>query len=578
MNKIVQILELKVRGKAYKGKNMLNVEEFKKKKKRLLEKKNRTHLLSNIELYIPDIGLVCINERSLDLQKLLEFILDQEGNVLNNSIKFKLYWLLFLQSYMHAQQKSQTERIVKELTDIATQTRNVEHKSIVFLARSLLWRIKGEEKETVKAIEKAMKLIKKYGSEFPKTYYQVLYTYTFFKYRIDQNYEEAIKKMKLCFSYYLGTSNALGMIKSYSMLLHFFALCKQEVEFDKLLNYVFEEKRIHENILDSHYIMLNASTGTYCAIINKIDKAINYLNNSYIRIKTKELQNENFYEFTRVIRILCRCYGVQGDFEKAYDLIVELVDFLEQEYVKNNILEEKRNLNYLKSYFTLLFIFVQLDMDMELLKDDKLKVIYEYMKILLSKTPISRYFLVESSLEDENIEETLRFELEKSKNEFHLLLYQALLTQDPQNITEKAKETLETIRDSTYDPIYTDLLLAKIYLARGNFKEFKELTKKINRNTNSLKPLIIQIWGRLFTLLSKYIDDQRDQETILRLIDLQEKCKENNYKKMEHEIELYIRLISSRKAIDDHKNRFRQTAFYDIFSEESKKVIVDYLN
>ncbi|MHA1224313.1 MAG: hypothetical protein ACTSP3_13885 [Candidatus Heimdallarchaeaceae archaeon] len=578
MNKIIQILEIKVRGKAYKGKNMLNVEEFKKKKNRLLGKKNRAHLLSNIELYISDIELVCINERSLELLELLELILNRKENKLTNSIKFKLYWLLFLQSYFYVQRKRQTQEIVSKLSNIAVQTKNIEQESVVFLAKSLLWQVKGEEKKSFAFIEKAMKLIKNYERKLPQAYYQILYTHIMFDSKVNQNYEQSIKRMKLCFSYFLKTSNTLGAIKSYSMLLHFFALSKQEIEFNKLLNYIFKKKKIQKELLDSHYIILTMSTGTYCAIMNKMKEAIDYLNDAYFKIKKKNLQYENFYVFTKIMRILSRCYGFQGDFEKAYDLLVELVEFMEQDYVKNNILEEKRNLNLLNSYFSLLFIFVQLDMDIRLLTDNKLKVIYEHIKMLLLKTPISKYFLVESFVEDEMIKEIFNFESKKARNEIQLFLYQILLTQEPQKISEKVKKILENIRDFTYDPVYTDILLAKIHLSQGNFEKFKKLSKRLNDSIDPLKPSIIQIWACLFSLLSKYIENQNDQETILNLIDLQKSCKENNYKKMEMEIELYIKLISSKKTISTLKTKFKQTAFYDIFREESRQLIIETLN
>lgn len=58
---------------------------------------------------------------------------------------------------------------------------------------------------------------------------------------------------------------------------------------------------------------------------------------------------------------------------------------------------------------------------------------------------------------------------------------------------------------------------------------------------------------------------------------LEEYCRVNNFMKMEEEITLYRRLISSTRTINQFTNKIKQTAFMDIYDNQSKKVVIEYL-
>ena len=58
---------------------------------------------------------------------------------------------------------------------------------------------------------------------------------------------------------------------------------------------------------------------------------------------------------------------------------------------------------------------------------------------------------------------------------------------------------------------------------------------------------------------------------------LEEYYRENNFMKMEEEIKLYHRLISSTRTISQFTEKIRQVAFMDIYDKESKRMAIEYL-
>jgi hypothetical protein len=384
--------------------------------------------------------------------------------------------------------------------------------------------------------------------------------------------------MQECLGFYHKRSfNSLGLVYTINLLQRFYFLLNQEQEIDELIKWVFQEKKIQNKIIDRHYISLNQFTGTIATIRYKLIVAIQYLDNAYSRIVDNNLEFEIMYEYTNIMRLLSRCYALQGQFQKSYDLLIELLDFIEKDSVKENLFQKSLKLTYLGSYNTLLFIFAQLDFDLSLLKDNKLKKIYDQTRNLLAKTQLSKTILLESSLDELEIRKMLETEKEKAQVEVNVILHQLLLTQKPYTVTTDTVSKIQTIKEYAYEPFYADVLLGKIYLAMSNQEKFTEIVQNIRNKKEEIREPILKIWLEFFILLEEYISNPSNTKTLQKLRDLEESCKNNNLKKMVEEIMLYQKLISSTRAIERSENKFQKTAFMDVFNDQSKKIVMDYL-
>ena len=562
-----------------KGENrMLNIEEFHKAKKRLLRDKNKISTVVKLQKYVSDLELVCANEKSSELCFLLQRITKTAEHLNNINLLFRVYWQNYLQTYYYVQKSTQTEKLLKKMRNIVQKNNKIEQKSIVFLAESLLHQLKGNVIKAEQKISSAMELISPLKDKSLNTYYQILYTHTLFMWMRNHEWTEATKKMKNCLTYYYKSYNSFGLVKTITLLLRFYFFLGQDENAEELLHWTFVKERIQERIIDSHYIWLNSSVGTMYAIKNKLDEAIDSLSKTYKRIKKKNLQNEVMYEHVEIIRFLSRCYAYQGQFQHSYNLLVELISFMESDFVRTNYFSRGIKLVHLSSYYTILFIFVQLDLDISKVQDEKLRQIYEYTKSLISESRLSKDLLLDSYSDEEGTISLLNDETDKSREEVYITLHQLLITHKPYTATKKTADAINRIKNYTFDSLFADILLGKIHLAMGNFTEFKKTAENVRKKTTDEKAPILQIWSDFFTLLSKYLEEPNNLTILEELKNLEIKCSQRNFRKTANEIKLYQKLISSTRTIKKFEDRFQQTAFMDVFNEQSKKMIIEYLD
>ena len=70
---------------------MLDIEEFKRKRKNLFEKKDQIKTQKDLQEYFSDLELVCLNESSSDLINLFPSIIEKAKKVGNDDILFNIY-------------------------------------------------------------------------------------------------------------------------------------------------------------------------------------------------------------------------------------------------------------------------------------------------------------------------------------------------------------------------------------------------------------------------------------------------------------------------------------------------------
>jgi hypothetical protein len=556
---------------------MLDIGEFHKIRKKVFVNKEKIHTLSDLQEYYLDLEIVCFNERSMELIDLLKYIIGIAEQQKDDGILFKLYWLFFSQTYYFMKEMKKTEEIFACMKEIASKSKDIEQLTIMLRAESLLCQIKGKHDQSLNSITQALEMISDFKEEFPETFFGTLYEYTIFTSFIDGNYTEVISNLTECLSFYhKRSSNSLGMVYVINLLQRFYLLSNQEEKVNELIHWVFQEEEIQSKIIDKHYISLNWYAGTIATKRYMLQEAIQYLHDAHSKIVKNDNKFESMYEYTDIVRLLSRCYALRGEFQKSFDLLIELLDFMETDSVKDNYFQKGIKWIYFSSYNTLLFIFAQLDLDSSILEDSKIKQIYDHIKTILDKAPLSKTLLLESSFDEKDLKLILETEKKGAEVEFNSLLHQLLTTQKPYDVTEDTVMKIQTIKEYAYEPLYFDVLLGKVYLAIGNQSEFLNIVMNMRNKNEEIKVPILQLWLEIFILLEEYISDSTDSKTVQKLVELEGKCRKNNLKKVAEEIQLYRVLISSTKTIEQSENRFSSSAFIDIFNEQSKKIVMEY--
>lgn len=556
---------------------MFDVKEFYKARKRLFENQNRIHTLSDLRKYLEDIDLVCTNERSTEIANLLSSLIEVAKTFKDSQVLFELYWQYFLQTYYYVKQLNETESTIDNMKLNAERVKKVGQTSRIFQAESLINQLKGNTKDAIDWMYKALKAIETHKEDYPEIYFSALYAHSHFSFLQNQYSSKIEVNMEKCLKYYSKSYNIRGLNVVIYQLLKLYLHSGNVEKIENLLEWIFEKEQIHKRMLDNHLISLYWFLGTMNTIRNKLDHAIEYLNEAYSKIKEQQLQQEKMYEYTDILKFLSRCYAYQGKFQLAYDLLIELASFMEDKNVKLNYFARGKWYIFVSSYYTLLFIFIQLDLNIEDVKDEKLRRIYEHTNSLLSKSKISEELISSAFSDDKSIQEIFGNNIDESETEVSIILQQLLLTHVPYKNQEKSVQTIEKLREYAVDPLYADILLGKILISMGNYDKFRKIVNKIVRETTETKAPILKIWRDFYVLLSNYIDDSDNKNVIEALVKLQEHCRNNNFIKMEEEIKMYHKIILYSETINQFTDKIKQTAFMDMYDKESRRMAMEYL-
>jgi len=556
---------------------MLDVEEFQRKRKRLFENSDKIANLAELKDYIKDLEIVSANEKSDEIANLVrDLIPNVDRTIINQDSYFQLYNILFLQIYSFIDNLKDCENLVDKMEAIVKETKDIHQKVILMKSQYLLHLLKGEKEKANEKISESMRLIKKYKKTYEKTYYETLYSYTLsFTYE-EKNYSEAIANIEECLQYYYADYNILGLIKVIYLLLKLYSFNGEKAKVNSLFVWLLEKEKIQEKLSASQYSSLYWVLGLTASLNFELEKSIEFLSKAHKKIEDMGSQEQMMYEYVELLKLLSRSYAYKGEFQKSYDHLIELLKFIDTDFCKSNYMPWRLKQIYFTAHYTLLFIFVQLNKQFQELDDEKLKLVYSYTKSLIEKSKFSEDLLISSSLSDEEMKKITENELSQT-DEFQLIVHQQLISLDAHKLSEDTIKKISFLRDYTHSPIYADILIGKIHLSMGNFDEFKQIVKKIIKDRNKADTPILLYWIKLFELLYVYLEKGDKEDIVKELNILENQCKENNFHKMADEIILYKKLTISKRALDDSRERFKHTIYFDVYSKQSKETVLEYL-
>ncbi len=556
---------------------MLDTEEFRERKERIFQNIGSLNTLSDLSDHVLDLELVCANERSLELANILKKTIIVAKEIENNNLLYKSYRLYFQQIFSYVQRLDEAEEIVNCMQTIAESSNNIEHESLVYFSKALLIRIHGLIEKSDELTIKAMRKIEKGKKIYPDTYYRILFTYNMFMWYRDNDFPDVFSNVEKCVSYWKDTYHTLPMITGIFRLLRLYIFSGNSEKFNNLMQWIFEKERIQDNLIDYHFTLLYSFIGRIQAIRLNIDKAIDFLSEAYHRVISSKSEDIMMYEYIEIQKLLCRSYAFKGEFQKSYQILIEFLNFVESDFVKQNYQTSMVKRLYFGVYYTLLFIFAQLDVNIDNIADTQLKRIHNYTKNLLEKSRISEDLLISNSLDDKQLDK-IKIEKDKRPVEFDLSLYQQLNSLKTQAASENTVSNIEYLRGYVYNPLYADIILGKIHLSIGNFREFKSIVKQMENKEKEADTPVLILWIKLYRLLFEYLEDPGNKVILSEFRKLESYCKKNNFIKMSEEINLYFKLITSTKTINNLTQKFQQTAFTDIYNKQSKRMVVEYLD
>jgi hypothetical protein len=556
---------------------MLDIEEFQKARSRVLENRYTLDDLSTLESYIDDLELVCTNERSFKLAEILSDLIAKTESLVSPEILFKLLTLYAQQIYQYLQNLDESIKIIEKMELIAEQTQNPEHIAYTHFSKSIVNRIMGFIDDSNKSIHQSLDIMITEKKNYPDTYHTILFSYSVFSMVKEENLPEITRNIETCVDYWYSNQNTLSMVIGIHLLLRCYSLLGNEDKFNELIDWIFSEEKIQDRILDSHFTILYSYVGTIYGLNSKIPEAIKYLQEAYDRVKQTGSQEELMYEFVEIQKLLCRSYAFIGKYEESYEILINFLSYLESDFVAKNYIRYKIKTQYFSAYYTLLFIYVQLDVNISSIEDERLLRIHNYTKELIEQSEISRDLLFETTLDEQ---EKIRMSEEKSirPDELHMNLYQQLISLETYSANEKTIDNINIIRNYIFNPLYADIIIGKIHFSKSDFKNFNTIVEKLNAQVNKADTPFLQLWIKLFNLLNHFLDDPKDSEIITEVQNLEDYCRASKFFKMADEVNFYWKLLKSSLTLEAQSSRFQQTAFLDIYNKQSRKMALEILD
>lgn len=553
---------------------MLDAKEFSKAKSFVLVKKDKPKTLKELSLFVNNLEIVAANETSAELAEIINQTIreTEERNLL-----FRLYLMYFHQTYYYIQKLETTEKTLKNMSRISEEEDNAEFKAYVCVSQALIAQLKGDIDEALELSKKAYEMLLPIKDGYLDAYYRILYTYSIFNWMRDKGtHQKTIENIESCVYYWYKSNRTLSMLTAIFQLLKLYIFNSYDSKFDEMIKWIFNTKKIQNRLIDSHYTLLYTFVGTVFTIRLKIKEAKEFLVQAHERMKISNLKFERMFEYIELLKLLSRCYAYTGNFQLSYEIIIELIEYIETDFVKKNYYGWGMKRVYFAIYYTFFFIFAQLDMQIQDIEDEKLKQVYGYIKSLLEKTRFSENLLLDTSFSEKEINKITE-EGDVRTDEFYLAIHQQLISLEAHKVSEETVSKIEMIRDYVHSPLYADILIGKIQLSMGNFDEFTKIVTKIMKNRDKADTPILFSWIRLFELLNKYLLEQDIRNVVGELVSLENQCRENNFHKMADEVILYQKLITSTRTLENFRERFNQTAFIDIYNNQSKEMVMEYL-
>ena len=556
---------------------MLDTNEFQKAKKRVFDERSSLSDDSSIlESYVNDLELVCINERSFELAEILRELIERTESIASLEMQFKFLTLYFQQIYRYMQNLNMIKKVIKKMETITKQTQNVEHIAYTSLSKSIMHRIIGSIDDSNKHIRRALKTISTAREKYPDAYHMILYTSSVF-FLDKRTKQEVVENVKTCVNYWYLNQNTLSMIMGIILLLRSYVILRNEHKFNELISWIFSEAKIQDQVLDNHFTILYSFVGRVYAIKTQLPEAIKYLQEAYNRVKQTKSQEKLMYEFIDIQKFLCRSYAFIGRYEESYEILINFLNFLESDFVRKNYHKDRIKAQYFSAYYTLLFIFVQLDVNISNIDDEKLIRIHNYAKDLIEQSRISRYLLLNTTLDQKEVD---KIDKEKSlrPDELYLNLYQQLVSLETYSADEKTIDNIELIRDYVFNPLYADIVIGKIHFSMGNFEKFNNIVERLNEQINKADTPFLLLWVQLFSLLSQFLEYPDNTNLIVEIQGLENHCRDNKFFKMADEINLYWKILQTSITVETQRDRFQQTAFLDLYDIQSREMVIEILD
>ncbi|MHA1302537.1 MAG: hypothetical protein ACTSPI_02400 [Candidatus Heimdallarchaeaceae archaeon] len=556
---------------------MIDPDDYYKIKKYVIENYNKIKNETDIIDIIEKLQIIDYNERSIEITSIAEKFHDKVKERLDNESLFMLKNILFLQRWLYPNKLDLNEQLLKEMLNIALELKNKLLMAICNRNEALLLRLKGKTKQAFEKIKKAYSISKEYRN-LPKDKEEYVifidFTYSYVIFNFDMHKEiNFLELIDECIGYYYNSYKNRAYVSAITLKLFYYARTGQREQGNQLVRYL-EDEKIHLKLTLDQKRLFFYRVGKYFYLTYQLNKAEEYLELVYQLFKETGIRSEDSYIYIAIINFLARNSAFKGDLDKAIEFLKETYTFLQAN--KEELVKRTYDYENLRIFSTFHFVLYHMNKDTKKFQEER------FAQILEDITNIADNFFFQGehllTIEAEQFDKLYYDRIETAEEILELFF----LREHGLNYREKIKQLNEKIsqKENTIEyRLYNRLQYCKLLLSLGVFKDFHSILNEVREDIEKTEIVFLKLLFELYDIIDFYLKDREEnkEKALNKLTTLEKSCNEKNMFKLTDEIEMYKTLISSKVLADKYEEQFKYVAYYNIYEEESKKAVLDFL-
>jgi hypothetical protein len=437
------------------------------------------------------------------------------------------------------------------------------------LANIMKWgalKLEGKYAEAKIKREKAIEIMDKIKHPEPIYYYWVKYSFAIGEWTEDQN-PASIEMIKECRDFFRRKSFYMSEIKATAILSTIYFRLGMDLELQNLV----QELMVNEELFD-YYPKTSLARFNYLLgqiSLNSSDKTMAEM---YFFTSTQLFQNfgyegEYVYDYLSGLSYLSRIYATTGKMKEVYLILLELKKILSN--LKRTI--PTRFVNSLIGSFTFSYFYAssyksQVSTTISGPRQDPTKS----AKQLILHPEMLNQLSVYSGFKKNDMKEKKDEIYFFFKNVVDFLL--ELENPKIDNFNSRIKNAVKILSIdkgatelSNFEKVFSDLMLARLYLSMGKNDEFKEIMKNYLNKETQYKDVTINVWLRLLTSIFSYLQDKNREKVLIKLEEISWFCLDNKFNRLHKESIALYNLFLKENYTSYSKHMFENLMFQDIF-------------
>lgn len=496
----------------------------------------------NLSEMLDELRVLCANEKSNDVLKILDDVLEISKSSSNLKFKVNLYELRIKQLCRFKENLQSVEEFLEEMTQTARSINYVEGLALSFQIRGYIQLLKGDRESSDIEINRAVELLNNSEQTDSYTYIMCNYSYAISRWLSSRDFNIA-NTLEECFEYFYLNNYYHGLAMSLGVLIIIYQQTQNKERSMQLIRRILNRRDVLLKMPEEIQSIVHYFIGVGHKLCFNISEAENYLQESQNILKSTYKKSIYSGYYLRSLAHLTACYALQGRLELALIQIKEVEDLIEEGIATKNLdtfskRQTEHDFNLTKFYIHSRLQNFQIE-DLQELVQKIIENIEKqhsdaifFSEFLLNATLTKKQLLEIKSLNNpstKRVEHILNFLIEKTS---HVMEHQTI------KFISILKRRPVVERMTFVEKAYADLLAAQEYYQLYRFAEIYPLLKKYENQLYKIEVLEMRVFMEAFIQVGAYKNGD-PLGPALQYMAIK-KCRQYGFSRLENKLSDYL--------------------------------------